>query len=272
MKKSLIGLALASALVLTGCAATEETPAGDNGTVSTGDGSTAAAGSGENAFSLDSLYSLSPSEYMKLAPTEMDETLVAELKAIVDASVAKSDEGLSELTYNQLGGEAYTLYYMTPSQSAPGVSAVMDENGEPFEGLTSLLDNKYPFSLFGLQVAFDSESVVGIEEKEEGTYLVSVEYPLEGQDATFSLLYFIVVEDSLVKTLLSADDFVENAPMLKVLFEYGTNAERDALFDVAVPASELNVGEEVSSDEEFVPGEAPDGFSDEELSSGSAER
>lgn len=251
MKKTLLTFLVAGTLVLTGCTAAEETDTSNNGAVSGGETSGSSVVDTSTA-NIDTLFALAPADFFAVAPSEIEEGVVAELSAIVAASVEKSKQGMSETAYNTLGGESYTVSYMTPDRTEAGVSALFDENGEIIPELTSFIQSEYSFSVYSLSVAFESESIVGIKKANDNSYYLKVVYPASeelGIDE-ITISFFVSVENGLINGILYTDNASEDAFLFKTLVTYGKDSKLDALFDSAVPFDQLPEDGEVISEEE----------------------
>jgi len=251
MKKTLLTLFVAGTLVLTGCSAAEDSPS-TNGSASESGNANGGAAVDTQTATIETLFALTPAEVFELMPGEVDEAAQAELAAIVTASIAKSKEGLIESSYNNLGGESYSLFYSTPERSEIGIIAVIDENGNTIPGLTAFMDSEYNFSLYSLSVAFESESIVGIKKANDNAYYIKVLY--EG-DAELDLPeiiigFYVSVDGGLVNGILYVDNSASEDPILfKTLVVYGTDAKFDALYDEAVPFGQLPEAGTVISEE-----------------------
>lgn len=238
IKKTLLGFIIASSLVLTGCSAaenTDNTPTPGITDGSSTDGTTVDPG----ASTIDKLAQLPTAEFLDTAPTEVDDALVAELLAIVTASVEKAESGLVEKAYSVVSGENFNLYYKNPAKKEAGVSALIDDKGAPVEGLTAFLQDTFSFSLYAISIPLESPEVLtGISKDADGGYSLAVLYA-QAEGEGIKVVYYITVKDGLVSGILSGDNFSAESVVLKTLVEYTTNAEYDALYDSAVSQGQL---------------------------------
>jgi hypothetical protein len=251
MKKTLLTIFVAGTLVLTGCTAAEETDTSNNGAVSGGETTSGESTVDTSTANIDTLFALTPAEVLALAPSEIEEGVAAELSAIVTASIEKSKQGMSEQSYNNLGGESYTVSYMTPDRTEAGVSAIFDESGNVIPGVTSFLQSEYSFSLYSLSVAFEAEAVAGIKKANDNSYYLKVVYPASeelGLDE-ITISFFVSVDEGLVNGILYTDNSSEEPILFKTVVAYGKDSKLDELFDSAVPFDQLPGAGEIISEE-----------------------